>query len=117
MQVVEPAFREVAEEMQASGLTVELTKSDKNQKIFRVIHGDEIDFIYQVQLASHLQPAFIHAVADQQDAPEEQKYYRAEVHLREGGQDYDILGWSRDAVIGDIIDHYHKHMHFLHVLR
>ncbi|WP_417659500.1 BCCT family transporter [Pseudidiomarina sp.] len=119
LQVVEPAFAEVAKEMEASGLTVQLQCDDKNIKIFRVIHGDEIDFIYHVQLSSHIQPAFVYADADADptEAPEEQKYYRAEVHLREGGQDYDILGWSRDAVIGDIIDHYHKHMHFLHVLR
>jgi len=118
LQVVQPAFNDVAEEMQSSGLTVQLELDDKNMKTFRVIHGDEIDFIYQVHLASHIQPAFIHADEDDpSNAPEEQKYYRAEVHLREGGQDYDILGWSRDAVIGDIIDHYHKHMHFLHVLR
>lgn len=117
MQVVQPAFTDVAEEMRTSGLTVELDIDDKNIKIFRVIHGDEIDFIYQVHLASHIQPAFIYSDGDEHEAPEEQKYYRAEVHLREGGQDYDILGWSRDAVIGDIIDHYHKHMHFLHVLR
>ena len=117
MQVVQPAFTDVAEEMRASGLSVELDIDDKNIKTFRVVHGDEIDFIYQVHLASHVQPAFIYSNEDASEATEEQKYYRAEVHLREGGQDYDILGWSRDAVIGDIIDHYHKHMHFLHVLR
>lgn len=121
LQVVQPAFNDVAEEMRSSGLTVDLEVDDKDKKTFRVIHGDEIDFIYQVHLASHIQPAFIHADSNTDEAaheaPEEQKYYRAEVHLREGGQDYDILGWSRDAVIGDIIDHYHKHMHFLHVLR
>ncbi|RUO60546.1 choline BCCT transporter BetT [Pseudidiomarina insulisalsae] len=116
-QVVAPAFKEVSEEMESSGLTVEISQDDDGQMAFRVVHGDEIDFVYQVFLTSHIQPAFIHADADTTDIDEEKKYYRAEVHLREGGQDYDILGWSRDAVIGDIIDHYHKHMHFLHVLR
>ena len=48
---------------------------------------------------------------------DEQIYYRAEVHLGEGGQDYDIMGWSKDAVIHDVIDQYHKHQHFLHLLR
>jgi choline/glycine/proline betaine transport protein len=48
---------------------------------------------------------------------EGRKYFRAEVHLREGGQDYDIMGWSRDAVIGDILDQYERHRHFLHVAR
>ncbi|KAB5406525.1 hypothetical protein FNL64_27355, partial [Pseudomonas aeruginosa] len=32
-------------------------------------------------------------------------------------QDYDIMGWSRDGVIGDILDQYERHMHFLHVVR
>jgi choline/glycine/proline betaine transport protein len=39
------------------------------------------------------------------------------VHLAEGGQDYDIMGWSKQAVINDVIDQYHKHQHFLHLLR
>ncbi|WP_369742516.1 BCCT family transporter [Pseudidiomarina sp. PP-1MA] len=121
-QVITPAFNEVAEEMRASGLTVVLDTNEQGQKTFRVQHGDEIDFIYQVKLAAHIQPAFLHmdevsATAAPVEVAEEQKYYRAEVHLREGGQDYDVLGWSREAVIGDLIDHYHKHMHFLHILR
>ncbi|MBY6064714.1 choline BCCT transporter BetT [Pseudidiomarina sediminum] len=118
-KVVRPAFEEVAEEMRESGLTVKLTMDDQDNMELKVVHGDEIDFIYQVHLASHVQPAFVRLEEDeaQEDVAEEQKYYRAEVHLREGGQNYDILGWSTDAVIGDVIDHYHKHMHFLHVLR
>ena len=27
------------------------------------------------------------------------------------------MGWSRDGVIGDILDQYERHMHFLHVVR
>ncbi len=42
--------------------------------------------------------------------------YRAEVHLAEGGQGYDIMGWSQQDVINDIIEQYHKHQHFLHLL-
>lgn len=119
-KVVKPAFEEVAEEMRESGLTVKLAMDEQNTMELKVVHGDEIDFIYQVHLASHVQPAFVRLEDEsdnQEEVAEEQKYYRAEVHLREGGQNYDILGWSTDAVIGDVIDHYHKHMHFLHVLR
>lgn len=116
-QVVKPAFDEVGSEMTASGLTVHTDSNADGYIEFRVVHGDEIDFVYQVHLVSHIQPAFMQDELSPNDAHEEHKYYRAEVHLREGGQDYDILGWSRDAVIGDLIDHYHKHMHFLHVLR
>lgn len=47
------------------------------------------------------------------DRVEALKYYRAEVHLREGGQDYDIMGWSRDYVISDVLEQYERHIHFL----
>lgn len=116
-QVVQPALNEVAEELRQAGLTVELELDDQSVKTFRVMHGEELDFIYQVQLAAHVQPSFTYNENDPNASPDEHTYYRAEVHLREGGQDYDILGWSRDAVISDLIEHYHKHMHFLHVLR
>lgn len=48
---------------------------------------------------------------------ETRKYFRAEVHLSEGGQDYDLMGWSREEVIGDILDQYERHLHFLHLVR
>ena len=48
---------------------------------------------------------------------EELKFYRAEVYLSEGGQDYDLMGWSKEQIITDVIDHYEKHMHFLHLMR
>ena len=45
------------------------------------------------------------------------KYYHAEVHLREGGQDYDIMGWSLPSIINDVLDQYERHLHFLHAVR
>jgi len=27
------------------------------------------------------------------------------------------MGWSRDAVIGDILDQYERHRHYLHMVR
>ena len=45
-----------------------------------------------------------------------QKYYRAEVYLKEGGQDYDIMGWSEAQIIHDILDQYEKHIHFIHIV-
>ena len=41
------------------------------------------------------------------------RYYRAEVHLGEGGQDYDVMGWSSGALINDVLDQYERHLHFL----
>ncbi|MFN6882571.1 choline transporter, partial [Proteus mirabilis] len=51
-----------------------------------------------------------------EEKDEEHKYYRAEIHLKEGGQDYDVMGWTKEQIIHDILDQYEKHIHFLHVL-
>jgi choline/glycine/proline betaine transport protein len=44
-------------------------------------------------------------------------FYRAEVHLAEGGQDYDVMGWSEEQIIVDILNQYEDHLHFLHLQR
>lgn len=44
-------------------------------------------------------------------------YYRAEVFLKEGGQDYDVFGWSETTLINDIVEQYRRHMQFLHTIR
>ncbi|MEG3768403.1 choline transporter, partial [Alteromonas sp. 14N.309.X.WAT.G.H12] len=74
--------------------------------------NDQPDFIYAVHLTSTSQPDLNGTL----DTDEDDTYYRADVHLSEGGQGYDIMGWSKLAVINDVIDHYHKHQHFLHRL-
>ncbi|EMD5657114.1 TPA: glycine/betaine ABC transporter [Klebsiella pneumoniae] len=43
--------------------------------------------------------------------------YRAEVYLKEGGQNYDVMGWNQEQLINDILDQYEKHLHFLHLVR
>ena len=109
-QAVAPAFTLVAKELRNNQITVDI--SDKDGLSFIVNHGEEQEFIYRVLARKYSQPDFVTEVDE-----DEQSYYRAEVHLVEGGQDYDIMGWSKAAVINNIIDQYHKHLHFLHLLR
>ena len=45
------------------------------------------------------------------------EYYQAEVFLREGGQHYDVMDWTVDDILQDIIDQYERHLHFLSVVR
>lgn len=76
---------------------------------------EQPDFIYAVRARTHLQPDLLEENGEQQD--EEQSYYRAEVHLAEGGQGYDIMSWSEDCIINDVVEQYQKHVHFLHLLK
>ena len=112
--VVIPAMESVAAELTKQSVTchVELDE-EKRSPLLTIFHGDEVDFSYQVFPRAYLQPSFM---MDEEDE-EERKYFRAEVFLREGGQDYDIMGWSKDQVINNIITQYEKHMHFLHRVR
>jgi choline/glycine/proline betaine transport protein len=116
--VAKQACDEVSRELQTQGLdaVVELD-SERDRVKLNVRHGDETDFVYEVRSRSHLKPEFTQVELPEDEMDETAHYYRAEIHLQEGGQDYDVMGWSKQAIIQDIIDHYHKHMHFLHVLR
>lgn len=117
-KIVMPAFDEVAQELRNEELVVEVTHDEERDRARLLVkHGEETDFVYEVRSRSHLKPEFSQEEVPEDQMSEDAHYYRAEVHLREGGQDYDVMGWSKLAMINDIIDHYHKHMHFLHVLR
>jgi choline/glycine/proline betaine transport protein len=45
------------------------------------------------------------------------RHYRAEVYLREGGQDYDVMGWTKVQLIHDVLDQYERHRQFLDKVR
>lgn len=114
--VVKSAFVEVRDALGESQIEAQIAQLDRGIEL-TVMHGDEHEFVYAVRRKKHLQPEFIASETNEVDNDDEQSYYRAEVHLSEGGQDYSIMGWSKEAVINDIIDQYQRHQHFLHLLR
>ena len=110
-----PAMQDVAAELAKQQLSAQVRQED-NRIWLEVYHGAEVDFFYSVHLVPHTAPAFV--MRDTQKPQHDAlHYYRAEVHLREGGQDYDIMGWTQDQLISNILDQYEKHMHFLHLVR
>ncbi len=115
-EVVRPACQEVSEELRKQGYDVDVLKGHDGRCKLNVGHGSEVDFSYEVRPRSLLLPRFVGRDGSE-DGADSRKYFRAEVYLREGGQDYDVMGWSREEVIGDLLDQYEKHLHFLHVVR
>ena len=119
-EVVLPGFEEVAIELRKQGYTVEVLNQDDDKHCrLEVQHNLEVNFVYEVRPRAYVRPDFMSQddTDEESEEREERKYFRAEVYLMEGGQDYDIMGWSRDEVIDDILDQYEQHMHFLHVVR
>ena len=112
---VQKAMEEVVQYFEDNGLEAQI-HDKKRGKVLTVKHGDEHDFIYGVIRREHTQPEFS-LDHDDDDCESENSYYRAEVHLAEGGQDYDVMGWSTHGLLNDIVDQYHKHQHFLHMVR
>ena len=81
------------------------------------LHGDEIDFVYRVRCRPHPMPSAGIAAESIEELGEEDKFYRAEVHLTEGGQDYCVMNWTAEQINHDILSQYQNHLQFLHSLR
>lgn len=112
---ITPAFEDVAAALRKEGNEAVVT-SDETHVRLEVGHDAEVDFIFEIQPRPHLLPAFVSR--EDNDTPNEaRKYFRAEVYLKEGGQDYDVMGWTRQDIINDILDQYERHLHYLHLVR
>jgi len=111
-----PALAEVAAEMRERGLDADVGEAADGRAWVEVRHGNEIDFFYSVRMRPYDPPAFVLRDTRVQ-RQKELAYYRAEVHLREGGLGYDVMGWSREALINDVLDQYQRHWNFLDRVR
>lgn len=78
---VKQAFVKVKLQLEDNNINAAIIESEKGL-VLQVHHGDEHDFIYGVHKKSHTQPEFTSSEANLSN----ESYYRAEVHLTEGGQ-------------------------------
>jgi choline/glycine/proline betaine transport protein len=79
-----------------------------------IVKEGELDFIYDIRMREYARPSFAFPQMSRPNGAEE-FYYRAEVFLRRGGQTYDVYGYDQQELIGDILDHFEKYLHFLHI--
>ena len=116
---LEPAMQDVCAELNKQGVQTTVIRNEEDQSLtFEVLHGEEVDFLYQVKPVSALMPVFAMNQASNLDSDKHhERYWRAEVFLREGSQEYDLVGYTRDQIIGDILNQYERHMQFLHLER
>ncbi len=112
---VQPALDEVAEELRKSDLDVAV-EAEEDAVSLTVLHEGAREFLYAVRLRVFERPSFtlFKGGRNPDDADE---YYRAEVFLLEGSQNYDLIGYTRAQVIADVVSQYEKHIHYLHLAR
>ncbi|MFK7831364.1 MAG: BCCT family transporter [Congregibacter sp.] len=116
---VAPSLREFAHELSRHAVeaTVSERFDDSSRVRLEVLNDGDVDFVYEVRCKGHAMPDERVAGEAIASAGNEDLYYRAEVHLSQGGQDYCIMGWSAEQVTRDVLNHYENHLEFLHSLR
>ena len=113
---VVPAMQQFAEALRSHGVEASVTDAETNARL-EVSHGGEERFLYAVHKTPHVLPDASLAGTKREADEDASVFFWAEVHLAEGGQNYDIMGWSQEQVLVDILNRYEEHLHFLHTVR
>lgn len=115
--VVRPAISEVSEVFREKGLAVDAQLDPGNASLsLEIGHGEQHRFLYQVLMRGYFTPSFARAGMGGLHL-KNRRYFRAEVHLAEGSQDYDLMGYTKEQIINDMLDQYERRLQFLHLVR
>ncbi len=114
--IVRPALEEFSGELSKQGIRSSVTDVENESVWLDVYHGDELDFVYKVR-AQELEMNNEALACNSETPPQGSRYWRSEVHLIEGGQDYDVMSWTREQIINDVLGQYERHLNFLNNTR
>ncbi|WP_375804478.1 choline BCCT transporter BetT, partial [Corynebacterium bovis] len=111
--VAGPALRSVAAALEERGHAVTLASTPVEgtpvpQLDLFIPFGDGVEFRYGLYPVEHDLPAFLHRTG---------RYTRLEVTGVNGSLGYDVAGYSREQLIGNVLDLYDRHREFLHLDR
>ena len=109
-----PALEAVAAELRGRGLSAEVHRREGRLRLVSMPGAPE-EFHYGIRMREYAMPSFNYF----ESAPERERhehYYRAEVFLEDGSQDYDVMGYSREEMIQDVLAQYDRHFQYLHAV-
>ena len=111
-EVAVPALDSVAEEMRSRGVQAEASRGaddSANPNIELVAQsGEPYPFRYMLYAHEVPMPVYGRRVPHAGDV-----YFRLEVYLSNGGQGYDVMGYTEGQLIDDVLDQYEAHLEFL----
>lgn len=119
-EIGEPALQDFSDEMERHGFSARITHGKDDYVYLEVFQGDEVDFVYGLHPKAYLMPSAEprdESLEDTVDDGDPEEYFRAEVYLTEGGQDYDVMGWTKSQLLTDTLSQYERHLQFLHTVR
>ncbi|WP_238385061.1 choline BCCT transporter BetT [Nesterenkonia muleiensis] len=111
--VAVPAVEEVAEELRKRGAEVTCTRgvvegTEIPQVDLHVYFGDQPMFKYQPYAVQYPVPTFVLKTRRSGEV-----FQKVEVFSATGSTGYDILGYTKEQVIADILDAYERHLSML----
>ena len=111
-EVALPALTEVSEELGEHSVEAEVredTDEDGLPYVELVADLDEENpFQYRISPRETWIPVY-----GVRSMREDNVYYRLNVHLVEGGQDYDVMDYTHSQLIDDVLDQYEQHVEFM----
>jgi choline/glycine/proline betaine transport protein len=111
-EVARPALTEVGEELREHGVEAEVRDGidDSGFSYVELVAdlGEETPFQYRIEPREARMPVY-----GDRSLRESDVYYRLDVHLREGGQGYDVMGYTHSQLIDDVLDQYEQHVEFM----
>lgn len=116
--VCKPAIEAVATELTDKGIQVNIQEKplDEEPELYHldltIQLDEEENFVYEIWPVRYDTPNF-----SSRGKRTKRYYYRLESYLFEGSQGNDLVGYSKEQVINDILDKYERHMMYLHINR
>ena len=111
---VVPALNHLASALRREGL-VASTSEGSERVDFRIAIDGHPDFVLAIKLCRYALPE-CGIAADNSPGFREylpSQYARAEIILKEGSRDYDVMGWTEAQLIHAVLDEYESHLMFL----
>ncbi len=91
---------------------INATVSTEEDRVrFIISNEDYNDFVYGLR-----QRAFtVSNPTEIENTETDDSYYRIEVFLEHGGQHYDVMGFTQEQILADIVTQYEKYLHYRHL--
>ncbi|WP_110458135.1 BCCT family transporter [Shewanella algidipiscicola] len=78
---------------------------------FIIQETEQGDFVYGLRIRAYTIPNPLEAEIKDGDV----NYYRVEVFLEHGGQHYDVMGYTEEQILADVVTQYERYLHYLHL--
>ena len=104
---VAPALRDVAQELDRRGIRADIEEGEAGMAL-AIASAETRNFVYGVQPVRHLTAAFSAAQAGASEERRPQTWL-ARTYFSDGSRGYDIMGFTRDQIIADVLTQYERY--------